>query len=87
MKIMRQDEEASWKDRKQARIHGNPVADGWAGAVMQQVAQGQYMVSDTLCPALSDCELELGEAGQWLRRGASSVEHRGTFIFPSILPV
>ena len=24
----------------------------------KQVAQGQYMVSDTLCPALSDCELE-----------------------------
>ena len=30
----------------------------------QQVAQGQYVVSDTRCPALSDCELELGEAGQ-----------------------
>ena len=24
----------------------------------EQVAQGQYMVSDTLSPALSDCELE-----------------------------
>ena len=24
----------------------------------KQVAQGQYMVSDTLSPALSDCELE-----------------------------
>ena len=24
----------------------------------QQVAQGQYVVSDTRCPALSDCELE-----------------------------
>ena len=25
---------------------------------MKQVAQGQYVVSDTRCPALSDCELE-----------------------------
>ena len=24
----------------------------------KQVAQGQYVVSDTRCPALSDCELE-----------------------------
>ena len=24
----------------------------------EQVAQGQYVVSDTHCPALSDCELE-----------------------------
>ena len=23
-----------WFNRKQGRIHGNPVADGWAGAVM-----------------------------------------------------
>ena len=22
------------RDKKQGRIHGNPVADGWAGAVM-----------------------------------------------------
>ena len=28
----------------------------------QQVAQGQYVVSDTRCPALSDCELQ-GEQG------------------------
>ena len=25
---------------------------------IEQVAQGQYVVSDTRCPALSDCELE-----------------------------
>ena len=36
----------------QGRIHGNPVADGWAGAVMQPVAHGQYVVSDTRCPAM-----------------------------------
>ena len=30
--------------------------------VIKQVAQGQYVVSDTRCPALSDCELE-GEQG------------------------
>ena len=23
-------------EKKQGRIHGNPVADGWAGAVMQK---------------------------------------------------
>ena len=25
------------KERKQGRIHGNTVADGWAGAVMQKL--------------------------------------------------
>ena len=30
----------------------------------QQVAQGQYVVSDTHCPALLGCELEWEEAGQ-----------------------
>ena len=46
------------------------VACGWAGAVVekvtgeqwaqnvQQVAQGQYVVSDTSCPALHDLEME-----------------------------
>ena len=29
-----------------------------AAAKKKQVAQGQYVVSDTRCPALSDCELE-----------------------------
>ena len=54
------------------------------GRKEEQVAQGQYMVSDTLCPALSDCELELGEAGQRPRRGRSPVEHRGTFVRPAL---
>ena len=49
----------------------------------QQVAQGQYVVSDTRCPALSDCESEGGEAGQRPRRGRSPVEHRGTFVRPA----
>ena len=26
----------NWSVIKQGRIHGNPVADGWAGAVMQK---------------------------------------------------
>ena len=47
------------------------VASGWAGAVLekatresgqepyaQQVAKGQYMVSDTRCPASHGCKLE-----------------------------
>ena len=25
-----------WNEYKQGRIHGNPVADGWAGAVMRK---------------------------------------------------
>ena len=32
--------------KKQGRIHGNPVADGWAGALMQQVTQGLNIVAD-----------------------------------------
>ena len=33
-------------EKKQGRIHGNPVADGWAGAVMQQVTRGHNIVAD-----------------------------------------
>ena len=46
------------------------------------------MVSDTRCPALSDCELAGGEAGQRPRRGQSpvehfhSVEHFRSFVLP-----
>ena len=42
----------------QGRIHGNLVAEGWAGAVMQPVAQGRYVVSNTRCPALHGYESE-----------------------------
>ena len=45
----------------------------------QQVAKGQYVVSDTRCSALSDCELEWGEAEQRPQRGQSPVEHRRDF--------
>ena len=59
-------------DREKVTRGHNIVADDWAGATnshphlrplptlehIQQVAQGQYVVSDTRCPALSDCELE-----------------------------
>ena len=53
------------------------------------VAQGQYVyyvVSDTLCAALHDCEFKWKEAGQRPRRGRSPVEHRGTFVCPFICP-
>ena len=51
---------------------------------MKQVAQGQYLVSDTRCPALQGCKLEW-EAGQRPRRGRSPVEHRGLlFVRPSV---
>ena len=45
---------------------GADAAKGYVGKVAQmeemelmgeKVAQGQYVVSDTRCPALSDCEL------------------------------
>ena len=37
------------------------IAEKWSKMAQndaRQVAQGQYVVSDTRCPALSDCELE-----------------------------
>ena len=49
----------------------------------EQVAQEQYVVSDTRCPALSDCESEWGEAGQQLQREQSPVVQRGTFVRPT----
>ena len=45
----------------------------------KQVAQGQYVVSDTRCPALHDFELEWEEAGQRPQRGRCPVEHRGIY--------
>ena len=64
---------------------GNLVANSLAEVVMQQVAQGQYVVSDNRCPALLDCELEWEEAGQQPWRGLSPVEHRGTSLCLSVL--
>ena len=53
----------------------------------KQVAQGQYVVSDTRCPAVHDCKFEWGEAGQRPRRGRSPVEHRGDLsVRPSVHP-
>ena len=51
-------------------------------ATEKQVAQGQYVVSDTRCPALHRCNSEW-EAGQRPRRGQSPVKHRGTFVHPA----
>ena len=64
-------------DWSRAALHVIAEADEYLG---QQVAQGQYVVSDTRCPALHDCELEREEAGQRPQRGRSPVEHRGTFV-------
>ena len=41
---------------------------------------GQYVVSDTRCPALHDCGLEGEEEGQRPQRGQRPVEHMGTFV-------
>ena len=32
----KKEEEKKGKEKEQGRIHSNPVADGWAGAVMQK---------------------------------------------------
>ena len=42
---------------------------------------GQYVVSDTHCPALHDYELVCKEAGQRPRRGRSPVEHGNFHLF------
>ena len=41
-------EKRNRKRKKQGRIHGNPVADGWAGAVMRKplVIQKCYLRTD-----------------------------------------
>ena len=44
----------------------------------KQVTQVQYVVSDTRCSALYDCELKEEKAGQLPQTGLSPVEHRGT---------
>ena len=52
----------------------------------KQVAQGQYVVSDTHCPALHGCKSEW-EAGQRPRSGQSPVEHMGlSFVFWAAAP-
>ena len=59
----------------------------WVGRGSDKpVTKGQYVVSNTRCPALHACELEWKEAGQRPRRGRSPVEHRGTFVRPSVHP-
>ena len=68
--------------RRKRRIEGE-ISPWCEGAATQPVAQRQYVVSDSLCPALHDCEFWWEEAGQGPWRGLSPVEHRGTFVHPS----
>ena len=44
----------------------------------EQATQGQYVVSDTRCPTLHDCEFEVGEARQ------RSCRTQGASICPSV---
>ena len=37
-------------EKKQGRIHGNPVADGWAGAVMRKPLANQKSYRPTYRP-------------------------------------
>ena len=60
--------------------HAERLNDSQVTNMNKQVAQGQYVVSDTRCPAFHDCELDWEEAGQRPQRGRSPVEHRGTFV-------
>ena len=48
------------------------------------VAQGQYVVSDTRCPALSDSELEGGGSRAAAPKGTKSCRTQGDFR-PSII--
>ena len=41
---------ADWCIHKQGRIYGNPVADGWAGAVMQKPLTNQKSYRRTNLP-------------------------------------
>ena len=45
----------------------------------KQVAQGQYVVSDTRWPALSDCELEGGGSRAAAPKGTKSCRTQGDF--------
>ena len=55
-------------------------------ASKEQVAHGQYVVSDTRCPVLHGCKLEW-EAGQRPQRRPSPVEYRGLlFVRLSVYP-
>ena len=45
-------------ERADFRSERTDFGPDWADFRPEQVAQGQYVVSDTRCPALSDCELE-----------------------------
>ena len=51
---------------------------------LNQVAYGLYVVSDSRCPALHECEFDKKGAGQQPRRGQSPVEHMVTFVCPPI---
>ena len=47
----------------------------------KQVAQGQYVVSDTRCPALHDCKLKKwSENRVAASKGGYPVGHRGEFL-------
>ena len=46
------------KERRKEERKKRRKKEGKKEKRRKQVAQGQYVVSDTRCPALSDCELE-----------------------------
>ena len=45
-------------ERADFRSERTDFGPDWADFRPEPVAQGQYVVSDTLCPALHDCEFE-----------------------------
>ena len=55
-----------------SHVYTFPTINPW---IQKQVAQGQYVVSDTRCP--------LCIIGQRPARGLSPLEHRGTFVHPT----
>ena len=66
-------------DKKMVRMSAEKVRE------REQVAQGQYVVSDTRCPALHGCESEWGEQGSGPERDKVLQNTGGlSFICPSV---
>ena len=64
-----------WPKSKQYSPSPSQMVQIW----LEQVAQGQYVVSDTRCPALRDCELEGGGSRAAAPKGTKSCRTQGDF--------
>ena len=75
-----------WKHfKEQGRIHGNPVADGWAGAVMQkslgiQKCDGPTYRSTDLPTDTARCRVACPRLKRVERKGSLSRSIRSSFV-------